>query len=70
MQNSTARLLCCAVYTVRTVGVSSEFDADFESVTKIAKNSCEKSYQQKKRQKKGFFDFCLQCCKIFGLKIF
>jgi hypothetical protein len=52
MQNSTARLLC-SVHC--TVGVSSEFDADFESVTKIAKSSCEKSYQQKKATEKWIF---------------
>ena len=40
------------MYTVRTVGVSSEFDADFESVTKIAKNSCKKSNKQKKTTEK------------------
>jgi hypothetical protein len=46
---------------------STKFDADIESVEKVAKNACEKSNQPKKGQKNGvfYFYFCVQ--KVFGL---
>ncbi len=65
MQNSTARLLCCVHCTV---GVSSEFDADFESVTEISKKHAKKV--TKKRQKNGFFDFCCSVAKFLASKFF
>jgi hypothetical protein len=64
MQNSTARLLC-SVHC--TVGVSSEFDADFESVTK---KLMRKKLPTKKATEKRIFLLLLLRCKIFGLQIF
>jgi hypothetical protein len=43
---------------------STKFDADIESVEKVAKNACEKSYQPKKGQKMEFSTF-ISVCKSF-----
>jgi hypothetical protein len=43
---------------------TAEFDADIESVEKVAKNSREKSYQQKSDRK---IDFFILCAKVFFL---
>jgi hypothetical protein len=42
-----------------------EFNADFESVEKVAKNSCGKSYQQKSDRKMEFLTF-ITVCKVFA----
>jgi hypothetical protein len=47
-----------------------EFDADFGSVEKGAKNQCEKRLLTKKRQKNGVFLLLLLCAKVFDLYIF
>jgi hypothetical protein len=44
---------------------NAEFDADFESVEKVAKNPCEKSYQPEKKQKKLEVSTFNTVCKSF-----
>ncbi len=48
-----------------------EFDADFESVEKVAKNSREKNYQQNSDRKIEFLVFSIVCTNfLFSLALF
>jgi hypothetical protein len=49
------------------VAKNAEFDADFESAEKAAKNSCEKSYKQKSDRKMELLTFFILCAKVFCL---
>jgi hypothetical protein len=52
---------------------NAEFDADFESIDKVANNSCEISYQRKSDRKMEFLTYITVCKSfpsIFFLMIF
>ncbi len=45
---------------------NTKFDSDFEDIEKVAKDSCEISYQRKSDRKTEFLAFCVQKCSAYN----